>query len=191
MPFLRGNLHTHTTRSDGRLTPPEVLRAYREKAYDFLAFTDHRCLIGEGVDAARDYFRDLPPSEDGFIVFFGIEEEPIEIKKRHVGVIRGANETLRILNHPSEYGLSIEEVVESIARVKADALEVTCHGRHLVRYDVAEIPVPRVATDDSHFIQEIGVSWIEVEAARAPDAILRAIKHGDFERFIQGRRASP
>jgi predicted metal-dependent phosphoesterase TrpH len=190
MPFLRGNLHTHTTLSDGRLSPREVLRAYREKAYDFLAFTDHRCLIGEGVVAARDYFRDLPSSEDGFVVLFGIEEEPIEIRKRHVGVIRGANETLRILNHPSEYGLSVDEVIESIALAKVDALEVTCHGRHLARYDVPEIPVPKIATDDSHFIQEIGVSWIEVEATRDADAILRAVKHGDFERFVQGRRMS-
>lgn len=42
--FYRGNLHTHSTRSDGFLTPEEVCRRYRAEGYDFLALTDH--LIG-------------------------------------------------------------------------------------------------------------------------------------------------
>lgn len=39
--FFRGNLHTHSTRSDGILAPEEVCRRYREEGYDFLALTDH------------------------------------------------------------------------------------------------------------------------------------------------------
>ena len=39
--FLRGNLHTHSDRSDGVLTPEEVCRRYRAEGYDFLALTDH------------------------------------------------------------------------------------------------------------------------------------------------------
>lgn len=39
--FWRGNLHTHSTRSDGRLSPAEVCRLYRENGYDFVAITDH------------------------------------------------------------------------------------------------------------------------------------------------------
>ena len=39
--FWRGNLHTHSTRSDGRLSPEEVCRQYAEAGYDFLALTDH------------------------------------------------------------------------------------------------------------------------------------------------------
>ncbi len=39
--FWRGNLHTHSTRSDGRLPPEEVCRQYAEAGYDFLALTDH------------------------------------------------------------------------------------------------------------------------------------------------------
>ncbi|HVU14775.1 MAG TPA: CehA/McbA family metallohydrolase, partial [Phototrophicaceae bacterium] len=34
-------LHTHSTRSDGRLSPELVCRFYREAGYDFLAITDH------------------------------------------------------------------------------------------------------------------------------------------------------
>lgn len=39
--FWRGNLHTHSTRSDGVLKPEEVCRRYRDEGYDFLALTDH------------------------------------------------------------------------------------------------------------------------------------------------------
>ncbi|MBD3765501.1 MAG: CehA/McbA family metallohydrolase [Rhodobacterales bacterium] len=39
--FWRGNLHTHSDRSDGVLTAEEVCRRYRAEGYDFLALTDH------------------------------------------------------------------------------------------------------------------------------------------------------
>ena len=42
--FWRGNLHTHSTRSDGVLSPEEVCRRYKAEGYDFLALTDH--LVG-------------------------------------------------------------------------------------------------------------------------------------------------
>jgi hypothetical protein len=39
--WLRGNLHTHTTRSDGRLQPQAVVDRYAKLGYDFLALSDH------------------------------------------------------------------------------------------------------------------------------------------------------
>lgn len=39
--FYRGNLHTHSTRSDGILSPEEVCRRYKAEGYDFIALTDH------------------------------------------------------------------------------------------------------------------------------------------------------
>lgn len=39
--FWRGNLHSHSTRSDGRLSPEEICTYYRSMGYDFLALTDH------------------------------------------------------------------------------------------------------------------------------------------------------
>jgi hypothetical protein len=39
--FWRGNLHTHSTLSDGVLAPEEVCRRYRAEGYDFIALTDH------------------------------------------------------------------------------------------------------------------------------------------------------
>lgn len=39
--FYKGNLHTHSSASDGRCTAEEVCRRYQEASYDFLALTDH------------------------------------------------------------------------------------------------------------------------------------------------------
>jgi len=39
--WLRGNLHTHTTRSDGTRKPQRVINDYAARGYDFLAITDH------------------------------------------------------------------------------------------------------------------------------------------------------
>jgi len=39
--FYKGNIHTHSTVSDGHLPVEDVCRVYREAGYDFLAITDH------------------------------------------------------------------------------------------------------------------------------------------------------
>jgi len=39
--FYKGNLHTHSTLSDGNLSPQAVCDFYRTAGYDFLSLTDH------------------------------------------------------------------------------------------------------------------------------------------------------
>ena len=39
--WLKGNLHSHSMFSDGKLTPEEMKEAYKHHGYDFLAVTDH------------------------------------------------------------------------------------------------------------------------------------------------------
>ncbi|MBU1176417.1 MAG: CehA/McbA family metallohydrolase [Alphaproteobacteria bacterium] len=39
--FHRGNLHTHSNLSDGRLEPGEVCRRYAAMGYDFICLSDH------------------------------------------------------------------------------------------------------------------------------------------------------
>ena len=60
-PFFKGNLHCHTTNSDGKLTPEECKAFYREHGYDFLSITDHRKLSEE------------THMEDGMLVLCGME----------------------------------------------------------------------------------------------------------------------
>ena len=39
--WLKGNLHSHSKNSDGRLTPEEMKEAYKSHGYDFLVVSDH------------------------------------------------------------------------------------------------------------------------------------------------------
>ena len=39
--WFKGNIHTHTTVSDGRMAPEDSIALYRKNGYDFLALTDH------------------------------------------------------------------------------------------------------------------------------------------------------
>lgn len=43
--FYKANLHTHTTISDGQLTPEEVKTAYKNAGYSVVAFTDHEIMV--------------------------------------------------------------------------------------------------------------------------------------------------
>lgn len=39
--WFKGNLHCHSTESDGSLPPGEIVAMYRKKGYSFLAFSEH------------------------------------------------------------------------------------------------------------------------------------------------------
>lgn len=66
--FWRGNLHTHSTNSDGVLSPEEVCRRYRAEGYDFLALTDH--FIGLYKYPITDT---IPLRGNGFTTILGAE----------------------------------------------------------------------------------------------------------------------
>lgn len=53
---LRGDLHMHTCRSDGREAPAIVCANYRKKGYDFIVVTDHHRYYPslEAIDAYKD-----------------------------------------------------------------------------------------------------------------------------------------
>lgn len=44
--WFKGNIHTHTTNSDGQMTPEQMVHRYEGAGYDFLAITDHGILTG-------------------------------------------------------------------------------------------------------------------------------------------------
>jgi len=46
LPDVRGDLHSHTTWSDGRASVEEMARAARERGYDYLAICDHSPAVG-------------------------------------------------------------------------------------------------------------------------------------------------
>ena len=43
--YYKANLHTHSTVSDGKLTPEEVKAEYKKLGYSILALTDHSVIV--------------------------------------------------------------------------------------------------------------------------------------------------
>jgi predicted metal-dependent phosphoesterase TrpH len=188
MPLLKGNLHTHTTFSDGRLPIDEVVGRYRELGYDFLAITDHDDRIDE------EYWFRIPAGDDRMLVLPGVEIDYRPLGQ-HVGKVSGDEETLYVLNHPARYALTVDQTLRRIRAISRDglpihAVEITDTGVYQAEYDVDLIGLPKIATDDAHRREDFGRAWVEVDAARSPDAILRAIKAGEFAVGFSGERRS-
>ena len=180
MAFLKGNLHAHTTFSDGVRSPQALIAEYESRGYDFLAITDHED-HENWVEPA--YQRTLERLAPRLLLFRGIEVnfDPLE---QHVGKVYGDTETLWVLNHPARYRLSVAETVARVDMIRAagwplDAIEVTETGMYRPTYDTDAIPLTKIATDDAHRPPHFGRAWIEVDAQRDRDAIIRAIRAGD------------
>ncbi len=55
---LRGDLHCHTTASDGTASIEEMARAAREAGYEYLAITDHSASFGFGDEVSPERLRE-------------------------------------------------------------------------------------------------------------------------------------
>ena len=215
--FYRGNLHTHSTRSDGVLSPEEVCRRYRAEGYDFLALTDHfigaynypivdtvpfrkndfTTILGAEVHSgamangelwhilAVGLPADFAPSHSpGFLPVAGQETGP-ELAARAVAA--GA---FVAVAHPQWSGLTLSDA-RSIT--SAHAVETYNHGcaTGCDRPDGFAIfdlllsegrKLNLIATDDAHFSEPDHFGgWVMVKSeANQPDALLAALKRGDY-----------
>jgi hypothetical protein len=179
--LLKGNLHAHTTFSDGIRTPAGLVAEYERLGYDFLAITDH---FGHDNLVHPDYEDTVAALRSRLLIFRGIELS-YQRFDQHVGRVHGDRETLYILNHPARYRLSVDETVDRVREIRRfgwplEAMEVTDTGMYRPLYDTAVIPLAKIATDDAHRPPHFGRAWIEVDAPRDRDAIIRAIRAGDF-----------
>ncbi len=207
--FYRGNLHTHSNRSDGVRTPEDVCAHYREAGYDFLALTDHfQERFGFPITDTR------PFRTNRFTTLFGAELHAPANSHGEIWHIlsvglpedfapNGASETgpelaaravdagaFVAIAHPHWSGLRLED---ARALPMAQAVEIynnTCeveNGRgHAAMYVDALLndgrDVTLIATDDAHFRNDDSCGgWVMVKAeANEPEALLAALKAGHF-----------
>jgi histidinol phosphatase-like PHP family hydrolase len=176
MPLLKGALHAHTTLSDGKMTPDQVVECYRRLGFDFVAITDHDYLL------RPDYRERLPLNHTGILVLAGVELTVFERGYVHVNRIYGDKETLHIFNHPAEYDFKFDDLLQVLTAVAAkhpiDAVEISSKGFYTSEFDDSRIPYPKVASDDSHTELGCGRGWVEVDCALDRDEIIRAVKSG-------------
>lgn len=67
--WYKGNLHSHTTVSDGRLSPEELAGLYRRRGYQFLALSEHDIFTDFRPQLDREDFIVIPAVESSAVLY--------------------------------------------------------------------------------------------------------------------------
>ncbi|MBI2302887.1 MAG: CehA/McbA family metallohydrolase [Armatimonadetes bacterium] len=194
-PWLRGNLHTHTTNSDGKLSPVETVALYAEHGYDLLALSDHDRLTLPVEHPSVVGITAVEVSAGGpHLLAVGVDK--VYDTSRPRGCIVDeimADGGLCVLCHPNwlEHFNHWDQVaLESVGPYHGieifnsviDFLPGEAHA--LDRWDMLLAKGRRVwgfADDDFHAPGHGPRGWNMVRAnARTPDAIVEALQAGRF-----------
>jgi len=104
--WAKGNLHTHTTNSDGDTPPKDVAEWYRNHGYQFLVISDHN-KVTDIADLDAD-------PDDGFVLVPGEEVAVLGAKPPLEVNAIGITETLVPPHIPGTRSRSLARLVDSI-----------------------------------------------------------------------------
>ncbi|MEM5772350.1 MAG: CehA/McbA family metallohydrolase [Candidatus Aenigmatarchaeota archaeon] len=187
--YYIGNLHTHTTTSDGEMSYHEVIETAKSLGFDFIAITDHDtisfatsllcpkekrilCIIGEEVT-----------SKDGHILAIGINH-PIPPYLSAEETIKKIHEQggIAISAHPDPFSLNTEK----IKNLEIDAFECNpfTHSE-IYNYSCELIQnFPYVYNSDAHEKKQLSIvankCWM---TNLSFEALKEAIKKGNCSEF--------
>ena len=208
--WFKGNLHAHSTASDGVRSPQALVNHYDENGYDFLSITDHGLMVDpRTLDAGRML---LLPGEEicvgkslagthWHMVGVGIEG-PIPLKdvdpevppQRAIDAIAGLG-GISIIAHPYWSGLSHGDIINLEGYLGVEIYNTSCDIYRNLGYSSPHIDAllaagrsPLIfATDDHHGTPEpmkpsdACGAWIMVRAKELEaEEILQAIRKGLF-----------
>ncbi len=197
LPWLRGNLHTHTTNSDGKRPPQFVVDAYAELGYDFLMISDHDQLTDPGPLDAKGMTL-IPGNEISakgpHLLHVDAKSVVAPLPDRQAVLDQIAAEGgLAVMNHPNWTGnynhcdLGLLEKLQGYAGIEIfNAVILYLEGCELAtdKWDRLLAQGRRVwgfATDDSHHDDHRGLGWLMVQSAdRSAGAIVEAMRTGRF-----------
>lgn len=116
--FYRGNLHTHSTESDGVLSPEEVCRRYQAEGYDFIALTDHFIGLFNYPITDTSVYRN-----ENFTTLLGAELHTGKMKNGNLWHLLGIGLDLDFIppNAPDFKAIEGSETAAKIARRARDA----------------------------------------------------------------------
>ena len=207
--FFKGNLHTHSTASDGLHPAAEVCRIYREAGYDFLALSDHflpvydfpvtdtsahRSETFTTILSAEVHVPATSMGETWHLLAVGLPPKFEATRDGETGPAiaqrcRDAGAFVGIV-HPSWYSLSLEDA-QSIGG--AHAIEIYNHtsavktdrGDSCALFDQMLALGHRLscfASDDAHFhFDDAFGAWVMVKAeSLRPELLVEALKQGHY-----------
>ncbi len=208
--WLKGNLHTHTSESDGDSAPADVVQWYASHGYDFLAVTDHDKITVVENDAIvlipGEEVTDRLPKKPLHVNAIGLTRvvkpqggaTPVEVLQRNIDAVREAG-GLTIINHPNfGWAFGAPELVQlknaTMLEIASGHPFVNTEGPPSVEsmWDLMLTAGKRiygVAVDDVHHLKRVwdsdvvlpGKAWVVVRSEKREAAsIVDALARGDF-----------
>lgn len=203
--YYKVALHQHTTISDGRVSPEELVALYKSRGYDAVAFTDHwkyhetDNIDGMLILAGCEYDTGRYDTTNGgvmHIVGIGMSEKPDLVKGESTRqeIIDAINDLggIAVLAHPC---WSLNSVNDGLVLEGFTACEIfnSCSEAHesMRAYSDHYIDISAnsgryygiFATDDAHFYdgsdETIGFVYVKADEL-SEAAILKALKNGDY-----------
>jgi hypothetical protein len=197
--WLRCQLHSHTTNSDGDVSPDALCDHYAGLGFDALAITDHWHVTAHARDglvvipSSELSCRSASPSGEAEALALGVETLP-EARAPFADIAEmaawiAAQGGLPVLCHPYWSGLEPAEIVAAAASLAG--IEIWNGGSELVQgtglstvhWDAVLQAGGRllgIATDDCHSPgRDSGLGWTWVcAAARTRESVLDALRQG-------------
>lgn len=206
--WLKGNLHSHSTVSDGQIKPEVLTKCYALHGYDFLSISDHnvfvphhelpenRLLLLTGVEHDIEY----SPNKCTHVVGTGAvgKDKTGYLCKRYCAAELTDQQLINMMRNDGQFVTlahpvwSRMEPEEILALDGFHAIEVFNNGtEHLCHGGNAEIywdlllrqgkHIFATACDDVHVPCDLFGGWIWVKAAECSrEAIMDALFHGTF-----------
>lgn len=112
--YFKANLHTHSSVSDGGMTPEEVKQAYKAKGYQILSLTDHRIIVDHSALNDAD-----------FLMLTGME---VDITPKTLTEIRGPYHLNLIAKRPDNLWSPIAAPTDSpyAAQMQWENMDLHC-----------------------------------------------------------------
>ncbi len=194
--WFKGNLHTHTTQSDGLLTPEQAIAWYRERGYDFIAITDHWVLT-PGQAFGHSPFITLSGAElhgDSYhLLALGIptlpDQDLANIPQAMADQVLGMG-GLPFIAHPYWTGQTSAEVAQIKGILGLEVFNSVCEkmvgrGYAGVHWDdllAQGLRLTGLAVDDVHWKHgEEGQGFVMVRAEHLDEpSILEALRRGHY-----------
>ena len=104
--WFKGNLHSHTTVSDGKWTPEQAVGEFRRHGYSFLCLSDHNIYTDYRQKFNEDSFITLPGTEAAAVLY---DASGNCVKTHHINGILGTSAMQKeavkpLLQHGQLYG---------------------------------------------------------------------------------------
>ncbi|HUS79104.1 MAG TPA: hypothetical protein VM050_10665 [Patescibacteria group bacterium] len=208
--WFKGNVHTHSTESDGSRTPDQLVEIYSRAGYDFLSITDHGVVTdveglgdagfllipGEEVSVGRSH-----ANTPFHLVALGVEETlpfkdaDMDLDPQIVIDEINRREGITILAHPYWSGLSHEDLMALEGYHGVEIYNTGCDfetntglsDSHIDGVIVSGRHPWIYAVDDHHGVErpllpfDAAVAWIYVRSeSLTAENIMSSIRRGLF-----------